>query len=346
MMGAALILQTLQVRDGLDELIVFTFDRLLVSDVDVTFDDELDYGALLEMRRMPGVDHVEPMLRVACTFEHGPYRRKGAVTGILPTARLTIPRDPRGRRVPLPDHGLVLTNELARILHVSAGDTLTLVPLDGERRALQAPVRLLVESFVGTAAYADFHYLNRLIGEEAALNSAQALVAPAASRDFYRALKQASKMQGFAAIREQRAQLLELLQPITTINSFLIAFAGLLCAGGIMTATLISLAERRQEIATFRVLGYHPHQIGGIFLRETLLVNSVGILLGLPVGYLFSRYVIQAVATETTRLPFVIDRSTWLLAVLLSLLFTLLAYLPVYRAVKKLDWLEALNVKE
>jgi putative ABC transport system permease protein len=248
----------------------------------------------------------------------------------------------------VPDHGIVLTRRLAEILDVRPGQMLGIVPLKGDRHRLNAPVSRVVESFVGTAAYADFDYLNGLVGEEQTLNTVQAKVNPhpRAVHEFYRELKQTPRLQGFSPLREQKGQLLELLKPLKVVNRFLIAFAGLLFCGGIVTSSLISLAERKREIATFRVLGYQPRQIGGIFLRESIVINSLGTVLGLPVGYAFAYFIIRFVATDLTRLPFHIDASTWVWSVGLGIVFTLLAYLPVYRAVRRLDWIAALNVSE
>jgi putative ABC transport system permease protein len=348
MMGAGLIFQTLQIDDSLQELIVFTYDRMLVSDFELSLKDEVPFDGFLEARRLPAVDYAEPVLNVACTLYHDHRSKRGAITGILPTAQLTVPRNQSGDAIAIPATGVVLTRRLAEILDVRPGETLVVVPLDGEQQRLRVPVSQIVESFVGTAAYADFYYLNALVGEESALNSIQAKVDrdPEAVRAFYRALKETPRLQGFAAIRDQKSQLEEMLRPMKVVNRVLIGFAGLLFCGGIVTSSLISLAERRQEIATFRVMGYQPSQIGGIFLRESIVINSVGVLLGLPVGYGFGYYVNQAVGTDITRLPFETAPSTWALTILLGIIFTFVGYLPVYRAVRRLDWVAALNVNE
>jgi putative ABC transport system permease protein len=99
-------------------------------------------------------------------------------------------------------------------------------------------------------------------------------------------------------------------------------------------------------MATFRVLGYQPAQVGGIFLRESVILNSIGTLLGLPVGYAFALFINRFVGTDMIRLPFVIDSSTWIITVVLGAIFTGIGYLPVYRAVRRLDWIGALNVNE
>jgi putative ABC transport system permease protein len=348
MMGAGLILQTQQLDDSFHELLQFTFEKLMVSDMDLTFKSEVDYGGYLEARRLPGVDQAEPLLAVACTFHQGHHSKRSTITGLRQGARLTVPRNTRGQVVPIPDEGLVLTRRLAEILHVKAGGTVEFVPLKGERRRIRAQVAQVVESYVGTDCYARDTYLNRLVGEQQAVSVVQAKLQPGAevSREFYRALKATPRLEGYSALREQKVQLETLLKPLKVVNKFLIAFAGLLFCGGIVTSSLISLAERRQEIATLRVLGYQPRQVGGIFLRESLIVNSIGITLGLPVGYAFAYYINYFVGTDITRLPFVLERSTWAMTVLLGILFTGLGYLPVYRAVRRLDWIGALNVNE
>ena len=346
--GSMLILTTLQLVDGMRELIAFTYDKLLVSDFELTLQSECDYGALLDSRRLPSVDHAEPVFTLACTFRNGHRERDGAVTGILPTARLTVPRDESGDRVRLPDQGLVMTRELANRLYLSAGDPVTVVPLKGQRQSLRVPVSTIVESFMGTAAYANFYYLNALVGEEESVTGVQLKTNPdpTVAREFYRALKDMPQLQGFSTVRDEKEHLKTFLTPFYVSVVLLILFAGLIFMGSLLNASLISIAERQQEIATLRVIGYRTAEISGIFLRESFCVNAVGILLGLPLGYWLSYGIGHAAATEMVRFPFVIQPASWAWTVILGVSFSLLAHWPVQRVVKKMKWLDALNVKE
>ena len=52
----------------------------------------------------------------------------------------------------------------------------------------------------------------------------------------------------------------------------------------LLNTSLIGLAERRREVATLRVLGYGAWQIGGFFLRESMIINVLGTLLRLSAG--------------------------------------------------------------
>ena len=86
---------------------------------------------------------------------------------------------------------------------------------------------------------------------------------------------------------------------------FVVIFAGVIFFCSLLNSSLISLAERRREVATLRVLGYTEWQVGGLFLRESLVINSLGTLVGLPLGYLLSYVLSRLYDTEMFRFPLV-----------------------------------------
>ena len=83
-----------------------------------------------------------------------------------------------------------------------------------------------------------------------------------------------------------------------------------------------------------------------LFLRESLLVNLLGTIVGLPLGLGLAHLIEFYYDTELFRFPVVTTPWVWINTMLLSLLFALLAHGFVQRAVHRLDWVEALNVKE
>ena len=99
----------------------------------------------------------------------------------------------------------------------------------------------------------------------------------------------------------------------------LVIFAGVLFFGSILNASLVSMAERMREIATLRVLGYNPWQIGGLMLRESMLVDLLGTTLGLPLGYLLYLLMAAAYDMELIRLPVVVPPWVWIWTVVLAI---------------------------
>lgn len=348
-LGTAILVTGLMMMESMDYLIEFQFNLIQRSDIDLYFKDEHGIEALSEAKNLPGVDHAEPILEVVCTFTNGPYRRRGTVTGLLPNARLTTPRDAAGEPVRLAPVGLTMTRMLADILHLEVGDEVTIRPVRGERRDLVAPVSAITDTFLGLSVYADFHYLNALVGEEFAVSGVQLATdeTPAANRALHKQLKDLPAIQAVSS----RAHMIQNLNDtvIDTQKTFigvLIVFAGIIFFGSVLNNSLISLAERQREVATFRVLGYTPWQIGGLFFRETAVVNTVGTLLGLPLGYALSLGITEAYNNELFRIAVSTPPRLWITTITLAIIFTIVAHGFVQWAILKMDWLEALKVKE
>jgi putative ABC transport system permease protein len=126
----------------------------------------------------------------------------------------------------------------------------------------------------------------------------------------------------------------------------LIGFSGTMFFGSIVNASLVSLAERQREVATFRALGYGPWRIGGLFFRESLVTNALGTLIGLPIGWTLVWLTVNSYTNDLLRLPIVSDTWVWVLTWLMSLVFLLLAHAIVQWNIHRMDFVEALKVKE
>jgi putative ABC transport system permease protein len=114
-----------------------------------------------------------------------------------------------------------------------------------------------------------------------------------------------------------------------------------------VNSSLVSLAEREREVGTFRALGYGPWEIGGMFLRENLLVNFCGTLLGLPFGYGLVILTSWAYTeNDLIRLPVVSAPWVWMTTIGLSFAFALLAHVVVQWRVHRMNFLAALQVTE
>ncbi|MEX0866942.1 MAG: FtsX-like permease family protein [Pirellulales bacterium] len=347
--GAALLMCGFMMSAAMRYLVDFQYREVLRSDIDLTFSDEQGLDALLEARRLPGVDHAEPQFTLAGTFSHGHHRRDGGIIGLRSDARLTVPRTDRGDAVAIPEAGLVMSRRLANWLDLKVGDRVTFQPTVGERRSLQLPVASITDGYLGIAVYADIEYLSRLVAEEFVMNAVQLQTdgSPANLARLYAEIKQLPAVQ---AANEREDVIFNLEDTfIKTQNVFiflLILFAGVIFFGSILNSSLISLAERRREVATLRTLGYTNWQVGGLFLRESMLVNLCGAALGMPIGYALAWLLAWAYTTEMFRFPLVAPAWSWAGTLIAAVAFGLAAHAVVQREINRMQWLEALNVKE
>ena len=91
-MGATMLTSGFMMVETTHFLIDFQFRDTSQSDVELAFESERGRDALDESAQMVGVDYAEPVFALPCTFVHGSFRYKSAITGLQENARLTVPR--------------------------------------------------------------------------------------------------------------------------------------------------------------------------------------------------------------------------------------------------------------
>ncbi|OGV19196.1 MAG: hypothetical protein A2X47_01920 [Lentisphaerae bacterium GWF2_38_69] len=348
-LGSVILLLSLGFKDSLNYLVRFQFEKVLTADCTISFRDNLNEGALREASRLPGTTYAEPGLDVPGFFYFEGSEKRGSIIGVKPDSILLKPRDSKGEKLKIPPVGLLMNNRLAEILGVKEGDTVLFKPIKGERKSLEIPIMALSESSVGMPVYADYEYINKLIGEISVLTSVRLKEAQTDKQKdkFYRELKKYPELSSYINLPEERVKLKrDFISKMDNVVYGMILFAGILFFGSILNSAMISTAERTREIAAFRVIGYHSEEVGAIFLREILIINSIGTLLGLPLGYLLLMFMADAFQNEIFSIPLNVYFPTWFYVIGLALTFMLTAYFFVKITIDKLKWNESLQVKE
>ncbi|PQO46319.1 ABC transporter permease [Blastopirellula marina] len=347
--GAGILVSGLMMMEATESFIRDEFEGRVRSDIDLTFKDALGREAWYDLSHLPGVDRVEPQFNVPCDFANGPYQRKGAIQGILSNAQLTVPTDAKDVPIRIPSVGLVMERRLAEHLHLKVGDMVEVYPKSGRRDPLAMPVSAISNSQFGLSVYADLDYLCGMRGESFAMTGAQLKInlAEAAQRDLYLQLKQMPAMEAI----NSRVELVKNMRETIVQNQnlaivMIVGFAGTIFFGNVLNASLVNLSERQREVATLGAMGYTRWEIGLFFLRESLVINSIGAVLGLPVGYVLILFMVQMIDQDLVRFPVVTAPWIWISAVVTALSFTLLAHAVVQWRIQRMNWLDSLKVRE
>lgn len=348
-LGTSLLVSTFGMLDSLKYMVRFQFDKVLLADYAVSFRDELDSGAVLEAQSLPGVLRAEPLLTLPVTFVNANHRHKGTVIGVTADATMTVPRNADGTPVQVPPRGLVMARRLAEQLGLQVGDAVWLLPSKGTQTPLQVPVAALVDSLFGLGVYADYGYLNRLVGEVAAVSAVRLRTAQTRQEqaDFFSELKRLPTLLSLQDVAQARANLWQtFVVKLGGMAYMMILFGAVIFFGAILNGALISLIERERELATYRVLGYRAGEVGAMYLRETLVVNAVGVLVGLPLGWWMLSGMNAQYKNDLYVMPTVISPAGWLWSIGLALAFVLIAQLIVQARINRMHWNEALSMKE
>ncbi len=346
-MGVAILVTGRFQQDTIDYMLDVQFGYSAREDLTVTLTEPAGRDALHEIASLPGVTRVEPFrgAPVELISEHRRYRTVVQAYDTDPVLHRTL--DASLAPIEMPDHGLLLTDWLARRLQVQAGDTLQMKLLERTLETVEVTVVGEVREFIGTSGYMHIDALNRLLDEGDQISGAFLAVDPDALPGVFDALEERPRV----AASTLRRAMLESFNETMGENILVFAFINTLLAatvafGVIYNTARLSLSERSRELASLRVLGFRRSEIAWILLGELALITLVAIPLGCLMGTGFCHWIGQAMASEIYRLPTVIQPASYAFASAVVLIAMLFSAIAIGRRLYHLDLVEVLKTRE
>lgn len=333
--------------DAIDQLLELQFQQVMREDVSVLLTDPRPERALRELAHIPGVQLAEGLRMVPVRFFAGHRTRDGALQGVSRDGQLRQLRDKLGRKVALPEEGVVLSDVLADRLDVGMGDWVGVEVREGDRRKRHVRVAGLVADSFGLQGYMAAGALQRWLQEERLVSMALLRVDKRESRQVRERLKAfplvaevLAKQSVLTRFREQSANMIRVTSAIVTL------FAMVITMGVVYNNARVALSMRGRDLATLRVLGFTRGEISSILLGEL----AVHVMLAIPLGLWFGLGLVHALSTtidpETWRLPVVLSARTYAYAAAVTLGSAVLSALWVRRRLDHLDLIGVLKTQE
>ena len=126
----------------------------------------------------------------------------------------------------------------------------------------------------------------------------------------------------------------------------LIISAGLLAFVVLYNLSNVNIGERIRELATIKVLGFYDKEIYRYINRETTILTIIGIIIGLICGYFLNLFIIQTCELDILMFDKKVKITSYICAILITTLFTLLVNIATYYTLKKIDMIESLKSVE
>jgi putative ABC transport system permease protein len=219
--------------------------------------------------------------------------------------------------------------------------------LEGRRPVVRVPIAGVVEVFAGLGAWMEIGALHRVLREGDLASGALLAVDPKRRDLVYRSLKEIPRVATVtvkaAAVQAYRETMSETILRMRLIN---VLFACVIAAGVVYNAGRVALAERSRDLASLRVLGFTRGEISTLLLGEIAVLTVAGLPVGLLLGRALARFTLDAMQTETFRLPAVISAATYATAVTVVLLASALTALVLRRRLDHLDLVAVLKSRE
>lgn len=251
-----------------------------------------------------------------------------------------------GESIPFSKNSVILSENVARRLNVSVGDTIKF-NLYGDTVRKSVKVTDITENY-----QENYLYISPSIYESLYDST------PEYSNYYLKLNKNTSKEKFYDELRTYNAvtyidikqKLVEKindgLQGMNMIVIMLIIAAGLLAFLVLYNINNINVEERTREISTLKVLGFYDKEAESYIFRETMLLTLFGCLLGLLLGYFAFVNVISAIGTDFYMFNSSIKVSVFIFAVIVTFIFAYIINIFMKLKIRSINMLDSLKSVE
>lgn len=208
-------------------------------------------------------------------------------------------------KIHLKDDGVVISERLAELLHVSKGDTFTYTE----------------NAFLVNLKNNSLHNNEKVSEKFMELDSVKGIV------------QNTTLTTLIDTIVKSLNKIMEVLILIATLLSIVILY----------NLTNINVCERIRELSTIKVLGFYENEVTMYIYRETILLSIIGIIVGWFVGMWLHHYILVTVPPEDVMFNPVRWIGAYIVPLVLIFVVLFILKFFINKKLKNVDMLEALK---
>ena len=244
--------------------------------------------------------------------------------------------------IELKNDSAIITDKLARLLKLNVGDKIS-ITTNGETYSIA--ISHIVKNYIMNYVFISDTFYKENINEDLSYNII------VSNYDGNKENVATSLIENKLAISIDFSENLiekanNTIGGLDSIVALVIIISALLAFIVLYNLTSINISERTREVATVKVLGFTDIETNEYIYRETMILTALGILFGLGLGILLHSYVINIIGIETVSYFKNIKLVSFILAVIISFIFSLLMEVITYFKLKDIDMIESLKSVE
>ena len=241
--------------------------------------------------------------------------------------------------------GIIIDEKMAEILRVNVGSEVTLKNADEEE--FKAVVRDITENYVNHYVYMTRKQWKEMTGEWPLYNTILLQLTDGTQEE--EAAGKLIAIDGaisYNRIDQMRTRFESSIRSINAIIVLIIAAAAILAFLVLFNLTNINVTERIRELATLKVLGFYDGETASYVYRENGILTLIGALIGLFMGKWLHSWLIRTIEVDYLMFGRSVHTRSFILAALLTFVFSLSVNFISYFTIKDIDMIESLKSVE
>ena len=345
--SSAILLVALSMGDSMDFMIKQQYGNIQNYDIKVKFSKLISTEELSDIKNITHVKDMEPILETGVEISNGWKSKTVGFTALVKDAEMYRVEDKSGNSINIPSNGVLISEKLANTLGVKVNDSVNIKFYFPGKEKKDMVVRGIVVQYLGLSTYTSMDNLNSILGEGMIASSA---VLKLDNINFENEIKNKLKdMPNVTSVESKSDSLNALLSAMGAMQASIgvyIMLAAILLSAVLYNIATINIFERQRELATLKVLGFSNNEVKKLIFNENYIIVILGMIVGLPFGKWLGAALMESSSTDAYTIPYVVEFKTYIIAIILTLLFTTITNLTLVRKIKALDMIEVLKNKE
>ena len=192
------------------------------------------------------------------------------------------------------------------------------------------------ENYIGRTMFMSREYYEHVFGKAPIENAFLVSLDGAAEEELIGKLTKVSGFGGYLLADSDRVMIEDSTAMINTLVLLFIFIAAVMAGVVQMNLTNMYVLQKKRELTIMRVNGFSTKEVINYMLRETVFTTIVGILFGILIGTGLAYRIVRTIEQSFLQ----VDRSpnywAWLIAALMTLLFTVIVNAIALKKVKYL----------
>ncbi len=351
-MGVSLILISLAIRDAMFDSIDTYIQQIQRYDLQASFIPPQTASIGFHVAQWPGVRKTETTLALPVELRRGKRVVNTVLVGLEPGSHLQALVSPEGRAVQVHGSAVLMSAANRKKLDAETGDVIRLAfALNDEDTNIEVPVRVgeIIRQPVGSHVYLPAATVRRIFERDLGLpkKSVTTLMVLAETDHLKMIKEKLYDVPNVAAVedsRKTRGQLVEMMELNLGFIAIMITLGAGLALAIIYNTVSINIVERTRELASMRAMGMARRTVGVLITVENLLVGVLGLVGGIPLGYILNQVLVASWENETMQFEAVIFPASYFITIIAIVLTILLSQIPGIRQLNRVDLAAATKV--
>lgn len=251
-----------------------------------------------------------------------------------------------GDKYEISDDGVIITEKLAKLLGVSAGDTISMK--DENNNTYEVKVDKIAENYVKHYIYMSPSYYEKIFKNKPVYNMQFLNIDNDKMNEdeITSKLLECKNVSNVALTSQIQSSTEDSIANMNLVMLVIIISAGCLAFVVLYNLNNINVSERIRELSTIKVLGFFDNEVTMYILRENVILTLLGVIAGSFLGKILHTFIIYTAETDTMMMYPDISTISYILSAAITILFSIIVMIIMHIKLKKVNMIDALKSNE